>query len=167
MQNIATDKNETKAAIAFTKQSLVFDDLYAHNTIVQYKRQRVRKHVEHYIQPGNSILELNSGTGEDAIWFAKQGCTVHATDISEGMQEVLMKKIKNNAPEGTITSELCSFTRLETLKNKGPYDLIFSNFAGLNCTAQLDSVLQSFSPLLKPRGIITLVILPKFCLWET
>ena len=50
--------------------------------------------------------------------------------------------------------------------NRGPYDLIFSNFAGLNCTNELDKVLQSFDSLLKPGGIVTLVILPKFCLWE-
>ena len=53
------------------------------------------------------------------------------------------------------------------MKNKGPYDLIFSNFAGLNCTGELDKVLQSFSTLLKPNGLVTLVILPKFCLWES
>jgi hypothetical protein len=53
------------------------------------------------------------------------------------------------------------------LKDKGPYDLIFSNFAGLNCTGELDKVVESFSAVLKPNGIVTLVILPKFCLWET
>ena len=44
--------------------------------------------------------------------------------------------------------------------------MIFSNFAGLNCTGELDEVLTSFSSLLKPKGIVTLVLLPKFCLWE-
>jgi hypothetical protein len=31
----------------------------------------------------------------------------------------------------------------------------------------LDKVLQSFNTLLKPGGIATLVIMPRFCLWET
>ena len=161
-----TDSNEQNAAFAFTKQSAVFDNLYSHNTIIQYKRERVRSHVQQYIRPGSSILELNSGTGEDAIWFAKQGHTVHATDISEGMQQILGKKIKIQGLDGRVTFEQCSFTQLKTLKNKGPYDLIFSNFAGLNCTEQLNTVLHSFLPLLRCNGIITLVILPKFCLWE-
>ena len=69
--------------------------------------------------------------------------------------------------EGSISNELCSFTALPQLKNNGPYDLIFSNFAGLNCTDELDKVLASFYDLLKPNGVVTLVILPKFCLWET
>jgi len=55
---------------------------------------------------------------------------------------------------------------LENLQNKGPYDYIFSNFAGLNCSGELDKVLHSFNTLLKPGGIVTLVLLPKFCLWE-
>jgi ubiquinone/menaquinone biosynthesis C-methylase UbiE len=167
MENSVTAINEQKAAMAFTKQSFVFDDTYSCNAIIQYKRERVRNHVQKYIKPGSSVLELNSGTGEDAIWFAQQGYSVHATDISEGMQEVLRKKINANTLEEKVTSELCSFTQLETLTNKGPYDLIFSNFAGLNCTEYLDKVLHSFSPLLKPNGIVTLVILPEFCLWET
>ncbi len=45
--------------------------------------------------------------------------------------------------------------------------MIFSNFAGLNCTGDLNKVLESFSALLHPGGIVTLVILPTFCLWET
>jgi hypothetical protein len=83
------------------------------------------------------------------------------------MQEKLAEKIHQNKLEAQVTQELCSFTELQDLKNKGPYDLIFSNFAGLNCTGELDKVLHSFSRLLKPNGLVTLVILPKFCLWES
>ena len=167
MENSALHINEQNAATAFSKQSIVFDDIYSQNTIVNYKRERVRNHLLQYIKPGSKILELNSGTGEDASWFAKNGHAVHATDISEGMQAVLRKKIKQQQLEDKVTTELCSFTQLEKLKNKGPYDLIFSNFAGLNCTGDLEKVLQSFPTLLNPGGIVTLVILPKFCLWET
>jgi len=158
---------EQQAAAAFNKQSTVFDDIYSLNTIIHYKRQRVRQHVEKLIKPNSQILELNAGTGEDAMYFAKQEHHVHATDISGGMQKILSQKIISSGFEHNITTELCSFTHLENLKNKGPYDLIFSNFAGLNCTSELAKVLRSFSSLVKAGGIVTLVILPKFCLWET
>lgn len=159
--------NEQAAEKAFSKQSAIFDDIYSSNVIIQYKRQRVRDHVQRFLKPGSQILELNAGTGEDAVWFAQQGHTVHATDISSGMQEKLAEKVQLNKLGSQVSRELCSFTELKQLKNQGPYDLIFSNFAGLNCTGELDKVLQSFSPLLKPNGMVTLVILPKFCLWET
>ena len=161
-----SQNNEQLAAAAFSRQSAVFDDQYRHNSIIQYKRERVRDHVAQYLTINSNILELNSGTGEDAIWFAEQEHTVHATDISIGMQEVLKNKISVSGLDEKISTELISFTQLENLKQQGPYDLIFSNFAGLNCTGELDKVLQSLSPLLKPKGIVTLVILPKFCLWE-
>jgi ubiquinone/menaquinone biosynthesis C-methylase UbiE len=159
--------NEQKAAAAFTGQAPVFDDLYTADTIINYKRCRVRRHVLKHLAPGGSILELNCGTGEDATWFAGKGFKVHATDISAGMLYQLVQKLERLKMKTKVSFELCSYTNLTELKAKGPYDLIFSNFAGLNCTGELDRVLASFSPLLKPNGMVTLVVLPKFCLWET
>jgi ubiquinone/menaquinone biosynthesis C-methylase UbiE len=164
---IATYHNEQLTEAAFTGQSQIFDEIYSGNTIVNYKRDRVRSHMLQYLSPQSSILEINSGTGEDAIFFAGKGHKVHATDISTGMQQQLMQKVKSAGLSGPISNELRSFTKLDELKNQGPYDHIFSNFAGLNCTNELDKVLGSFNSLLKPNGIVTLVILPKFCLWET
>jgi ubiquinone/menaquinone biosynthesis C-methylase UbiE len=158
--------NEKQAASAFSKQALVFDAYDAGNTIIRYKRERVREHVLRYLKPGGSILELNAGTGADALYFASRGHRVHATDIAAGMQEKLREKIRTQELTHCISTEICSFTALDTLDNRGPYDLIFSNFAGLNCTRELGKVLRSFAPLLKPGGQVTLVILPPFALWE-
>lgn len=159
--------NEQEAASGFSKQSLHFDDYDAGNTIIQYKRARVRTHVERLLSPGSHILELNAGTGQDAIYFARQGHRVHATDLAEGMMARLREKVVKERLTDKISSELCSFTELEQLRNKGPYDHIFSNFAGLNCTGGLDKVLRSFDELLRPGGRVTLVLLPGFSLWET
>jgi ubiquinone/menaquinone biosynthesis C-methylase UbiE len=166
MHIIYSNTNELAVAKAFSSQSIIFDQMYADNKIVQYKRERVREHLKKYIKAGDRILELNSGTGHDAIWLAQQNCLVHATDIASGMLEVLQEKIIVEGLESFVTSELCSFTALDHLQQRGPYDMIFSNFAGLNCTDKLGEVLASFSPFLKSKGILTLVLLPKFCLWE-
>ncbi len=166
MADTATSANELRAAKAFSKQSVVFDEIYSDDTIIQYKRARVRAHVNSFIKPGSHILELNAGTGEDAIFFAEGGHTVHATDISAGMLGKLKEKVNSKGLSEKISSELCSYTALENLAEKGPYDHIFSNFAGLNCTDQLDKVLHSLSSVVKQGGVITFVILPKFCLWE-
>jgi len=157
---------EDKAADAFSRQSGIFDKLYKENSIIQYKRERVRAHVEKFLPANSHILELNAGTGEDAIYFAQAGHTVHATDISQGMQQQLKQKVVQAGLLNSISTELCSFTQLYTLQHKGPYDLIFSNFAGLNCTGELDKVIASFTPLLKSGGVATMVIMPPFCLWE-
>jgi ubiquinone/menaquinone biosynthesis C-methylase UbiE len=167
MSTVPHTMNEQFAEQAFSKQSVIFDEIYSGNTIVQYKRDRVRAHALQYLKPGSTILELNSGTGEDATFFAQQGHHVHATDISAGMQQQLVQKVISKKLQGLVSNELCSFTNLGQLKNKGPYHHIFSNFAGLNCTGELDKVLSSFPDLLVSDGVVTLVILPKFCLWET
>ncbi|WP_183564828.1 class I SAM-dependent methyltransferase [Mucilaginibacter sp. SP1R1] len=166
MTNISTaSNNEADASMAFSKQSVIFDEIYSGNTIINYKRARVRQHVLQRLAPDSSILELNSGTGEDALFFAHAGHHVHATDISTGMQQVLQQKTASH--RNKVSLEICSFTELNRLKNQGPFDHIFSNFGGLNCTGELDKVLLSFDTLLKPGGKVTLVIIPGFCLWET
>ena len=166
MNETITIMNELAAAEAFDKQAPVFDDLYGEDEIIRYKRQRVRDHVLKFLSPASSILELNAGTGEDAIYFAKLGHCVHATDISVGMQLTLKEKVAREDLGELITQEQRSYTDLENLYDRGPYDHIFSNFAGLNCTEDLEKVLHSFNQILKPGGHVTLVILPRFCLWE-
>src|SRR5215471_17616532 len=104
--------NEMKSASAFNKQSAVFDEIYSGNTIIEYKRRRVRNHVEQFLKPGSSILELNAGTGADAIYFAERGHWVHATDISTGMQSRLAEKVRQHRLENKVTHEICSFTDL-------------------------------------------------------
>lgn len=163
--NIYTE-NELSVSEAFDKQSVLFDDLFSSGTIIQYKRERVRAHIKNLLEPHSHILELNAGTGEDGIYFAKLGHYVHETDISSGMLQILKHKINQQDLIENITYEKCSFNSLEKLRNRVPYDLIFSNFAGINCTDKLDQVLDTMMDLLKPHGKITLVFLPTFCLWE-
>jgi ubiquinone/menaquinone biosynthesis C-methylase UbiE len=167
MNELSEDRNEQDVASAFSRQAPSFDQYDAGNTIIQYKRRRVREGVMQCLAPGSRILELNAGTGQDSTWLAGKGHTVHATDIAPGMLGQLEKKVDALGLRRQVTWELCSFTRLSALKAKGPYDLIFSNFAGLNCTDKLDEVLRSFSDLLKPGGQVVLVVLPSFCLWES
>ena len=164
---LSNHTNEIKVSGAFTKQSGVFDQLYTGDAIIQYKRSRVRSHILNYAKNNGSMLELNCGTGDDAIFFAQAGFTVHATDISTGMLGVLRKKIDGKAIESRITTEQCSFTELPLLKNKKAFDYVYSNFGGLNCSAELEKVLRSLDGLVKKGGIITLVIISNFCLWET
>jgi ubiquinone/menaquinone biosynthesis C-methylase UbiE len=157
--------NEQDAAKAFSRQAPVFDGLYGNNIIINYKRLRVRQAALAHLPQNGRILELNCGTGEDALFFAKNGFKVHGTDLSAGMLELFGQKTA--AYPDSVSFEQCSYTQLQSLKNKGPYDMIFSNFGGLNCTGELDKVLSSFNGLLKPGGTATLVIISKFCLWET
>lgn len=159
--------NKESAAVAFDMQAGVFDKIYGDDPAIVYKRNRVRTHLLKELKPGARILELNCGTGEDAVYLSKKGFTVHATDISGKMLAKAVDKFRSNDNLNKLSFENCSFTSLSGLSNKGPFDHIFSNFGGLNCTADLDQVLASLSPLLKDNGKLTLTIISGFCLWET
>ena len=97
---------EQAVTAAFNKQSPFFDAIYSSNSIIKYKRERVRSHVQKFLKPNSAILEINAGTGEDAVFFAQQGHRVHATDIAAGMREVLVEKAKKNGLAAQITHEL-------------------------------------------------------------
>lgn len=160
-----TENQEKKVSEAFSRQSAIFDELDEKNPIIQVMRQRVREHILSFLRPGDSILELNAGTGIDAVFFAQQGFMVHATDNASGMLKTLEQKISSLHLEEKITAEQCSFNHLEKLKNK-KFDYIFSNFGGLNCAEHIEKVINQFEQLLHPNGKVTLVMMPPFCPWE-
>src|SRR5450432_2015911 len=80
---------------AFSKQSLHYDADDLQNSLLQTMRLQVYSHVSIFINKPSRILELNSGTGIDALHFVQQGHSVHATDLSDGMIEQIKKKINH------------------------------------------------------------------------
>jgi len=147
---------------AFNKQSEVFDSYEEHSEILKRMRATIRSHLIRHLKTGSNILELNAGTGLDAVFLAEKGFYVHAIDISDGMLRKLDSKINSSNLRGQITYELLSYTELDKLKGK-TFDYIFSNFGGLNCVKDLKEVTIHFKNLLKPDGMITLVIMPPVC----
>lgn len=67
---------------AFSKQSFSFDEEDFQNPILQEMRKQVYEHVDKYITPDSNILELNAGTGIDALRFIQKGHRITATDRS-------------------------------------------------------------------------------------
>jgi ubiquinone/menaquinone biosynthesis C-methylase UbiE len=164
--NFTLSKVEVSAAAsAFSKQSAFFDQLEEDNEILQWMRKQVHNHCLQFFKTGDSILELNCGTGIDAIFFAEHGMHVHATDISEGMLNELRKKIEIRNFGEKISVQQCSFTELNKTEKKS-FNHIFSDFGGLNCEKNIEGVINQFKNLLKPGGTVTLVIMPPVCPWE-
>lgn len=155
-------KSDQAAPEAFSRQAPHFDAIDQENTTIQWMRQRVYRHVDALLAPGSRILELNAGTGIDALRFAGLGHQVHATELAEGMLDQLRAKITGNPG---ITIQACDFTRLDAVKVT-PFDLVFSNFGGLNCIPDLRLVARHFPALLRPGALVTWVLMPRFCPWE-
>jgi len=150
---------------AFTRQSIIYDDYEKENQTLIWMRKQVRKHAMSFLHPGDKLLELNSGTGTDAVYFAQKGILVHSTDISNGMIEQIRKKVNDNNLSHKISFEQCSYTELNKIKNN-KFDFIFSNFGGLNCLVDLNEATKFFPSLLNEEGKVCLVIMPPICPWE-
>jgi ubiquinone/menaquinone biosynthesis C-methylase UbiE len=150
---------------AFNRQSEIFDEFEENNEILKRMRLIVREHLLRHLISGSCILELNAGTGIDAVFLAKNGFKVHAIDISEGMLSKLDMKISAIGLQDNVSSELLSFTELNKLPSKS-FDYIFSNFGGLNCLDNLYKSTSHFSRILRPGGMLTLVIMPPVSPWE-
>lgn len=150
---------------AFSKQAPSFDSIEEQNEILKWMRTQIHAHCMRHFKRGDQILELNCGTGIDAVYFAEHGMHVLATDLAEGMLQTLRKKTDAKSFPGSIAIKQCSFTSLSELNGK-KFDHIFSDFGGLNCVEDIESVIHSFRPLLHPNGTVTLVIMPRICPWE-
>jgi ubiquinone/menaquinone biosynthesis C-methylase UbiE len=164
----AHDQDSDLAAIdrAFSKQSGNYDHDDILNPVLSDMRQQVYGHVEQFLSPKSNILELNAGTGIDAMHFARLGHIVHATDLSGGMIKQISEKTLATEARGRLTFEQLSFLELDKLQNKKKFDFIFSNFGGLNCTRDLAAVTKKIPMVLKRGGYVTWVIMPPVCLWE-
>lgn len=115
------------------------------------------------------ILELNCGTGDDAIWLASKGHRVLATDNSEKMLDVARLKMKKIAANYDLAFSILDIVNLESYTTNKKFDLVFSNFGGFNCISpdNLKKVIPAIAKLLNPKGRFIAVIMPKFCLWES
>lgn len=157
--------NNDQVRRAFSAQAPLFDSYERTNIVLQWMRRQVYKHEEEFLSPGDSIFELNAGTGIDAVHFAQKGHSVFAIDIAEGMIAELEKKVNSMQTAERISYARCSFTDLRSLPARR-FDHVFSNFGGLNCIPDLAVVADQLPVFLKPGATITLVIMPRVCPWE-
>jgi SAM-dependent methyltransferase len=151
--------------LGFSRKAEVYDDYGAAHPAIQWTRGVVRAQVERLIAPGGRILELNAGTGEDAADFAGRGYRVHATDIAEGMLAEIRRKVAARGLHDTLTVQPLSVMELAHAAG-GLFDLVFSNFGGLNCVPDLRPVAEQLPRVLRPGGYVVWVIMPRVCPWE-
>ncbi len=153
----------------FDAAAIDYDTDFTYSEIGKMQRACVYTFLEKNILSATpiSILEINCGTGEDAIWLANKGNLVVATDGSSNMIEVARKKIPV-LNMGSVSFEQAAFSELKSKYKHKKFDLLFSNFGGLNCVSEMElkNLFYDFSNMLSPNGKLVLVIMGRKCLWE-
>lgn len=154
----------------FDDNAELYDVEFTHSPIGKLQRKLVWEYLERkFFLDGMNVLELNCGTGEDAVFLAKHNCNVLATDVSRKMLMQTQRKAIHHQLQSKIATLWLDLNEMELPDNVKKFDLIFSNFGGLNCIGanEFKKLLFASKSLLKQNGRMVLVLMPKFCLWET
>ena len=145
-------------AAMFDRVAARYDDLWTTTAIGRAQRNAVWKTIDALFRPGERILDIGCGTGEDAAHFVGRGLGVHATDASPAMIAVAQTR-------GGFAAEVLAAEDLGRLA--GTFDGAISNFGALNCVPDLAGVARDLGALVRPGGRVAICTMGRFCLWET
>ena len=156
-------------AAAFDDAAAGYDSDFAGTTAGLWLRESVWARLAPFAKPGMHALDLGCGTGEDALWFARAGCRVTAADGSPAMLDKVNAKAKQRSLEHRVrTIELDLNAPESSAPPPGhPFDLVISNFGAINCTEDLGALGRKLAHWVKPKGVLALVFMGRFCAWET
>jgi anaerobic magnesium-protoporphyrin IX monomethyl ester cyclase len=158
-------QNMDAVSNAFTAQAPLFDEYEKHNLILKWMRGEVYRSIVKHLHPGDSIIDINAGTGIDAIHFALFGHPVFAIDVAKGMVAEMEKKVQVLNLSHRLQVWQSSYTDLKMV-HPNKFHHVLSNFGGLNCVPDLTPIANQLKQLLHPNGFVTLVIMPAVCPWE-
>jgi ubiquinone/menaquinone biosynthesis C-methylase UbiE len=166
--------NASSSSLAFVAAGRAFDALadtydqkFTHSLIGRAQRDAVWKSLRLVFTPGDHILELNCGTGEDAFFLSKQGVSVVACDASEQMIHAAQQRLEDRHQDATVAFVHLATEQLGELEVDYLFDGVFSNFSGLNCVADLEATAEMLAHRVRPGGRLLLCLSTRFCILET
>lgn len=154
-----------EAAAAFDAIAPEYDRQFTQSLIGRAQREAVWRSACQVFRGKRQILELNCGTGEDALYLARCGHDVVALDASAQMIEVAQRRKDIEMPAGPVQFMQIATEELGQLEWR--VDGVFSNFSGLNCVADLKPVAERLAALTRPNAKMLLCFSTRICVWET
>jgi SAM-dependent methyltransferase len=140
-----------------------YDQIFTDSLIGRAQRNATWRYLDGTFLPGQRVLELNCGTGVDALHLAERSVQVDAFDVSAAMIGVANRRpVSGRLP---VRFEVLATEDLGTIHSV--YDGAFSNFGGLNCVRDLRPVAHNLARLVRPTGHVVLCLASHFCFWET
>jgi ubiquinone/menaquinone biosynthesis C-methylase UbiE len=157
----------TRSAQAYwDAAATTYDQDFTETLVGGIQRVAVWRELDRVFRAGQRILELNCGTGIDAVHLAKRGIQVVACDISPEMIKRARQRASDAAVSDRLDFRVLATEELDSLETEAPFDGVFSNFSGLNCVANLPAVAEALERLLKPGASALLCMLGRFVAWE-
>lgn len=166
---MAVDCEQMNSASPFDSVAIDYDTTFTDTRLGREKRRAVHRFLEGIPVDGRRVLELNCGTGHDALFLALRGADVLATDISDRMIAIARAKARERAPSRSIAFRRLSLEDLaddEVRAELGRFDLVLSNFDGLNCLEDPSILCRALDDLLDRKGSAVLVYMPPVSMVE-
>ena len=157
---------QPQAALAFDQMAAEYDEVFTRSMIGRAQRDAVWNLLTQTFWRGDHVLELNCGTGEDALFLAQRDVAVTACDASERMIQVATNRLRTENPGAPVKFTLLPTERLRELPAAPMFDGAFSNFSGLNCVADLKRTAEDLAALLPPTAPLVVCLSTRFCAWE-
>lgn len=129
-------------------------------------RDAVWDEIDAGFSSGQRVLELNCGTGIDALHLAGRGVSVVACDISSRMIEAARHRAANSGVGSLVDFHVLPTEQLGELQSDGSFDGAFSNFSGLNCVKDLSLARRDLANRLKPGARAYICMLGRIAPWE-
>jgi SAM-dependent methyltransferase len=162
----AGSEAKNQAIVAFDRLAERYDDLFSSSRIGA-QRGAVWEVLADTFRPGDQILELNCGTGENALFLALYGISVVACDASERMIQTARHRMQALAPDTRIQFELLHTEHLSKLGARASFDGALANFSGMNCVADLNQAARDLSSLVTMGAPVLVCLSTRFCVSET
>lgn len=150
---------------AFDALANDYDQQFTHSAIGTLMRQAIWRRLDARFRPGQRVLDLNCGTGEDALYLGRRGIQVVATDLSRDMVRIAHHKVVRAGLTGTVEVRQLALEHLHEL-DAPPFNGALSNFGGLNCVADLPGVARALAALLCPGAPALLCVMGPLVPWE-
>lgn len=156
---------------AFDAVASSYDVSFSATALGRLLRPRVWSVLDRYFRAGDRLLELACGTGEDALWLARRGVRVTATDGSAAMIRIVNQKVQAASLHGEVTARHVSFQQvvageMDSALSPTRLDGVLSNFGGLNVLAGWRPLAEALARIVRPGGVAVLVPMGPFCPWE-
>ena len=156
----------TPAGLAFDEMAATYDAAFTQSQVGRAQRNCVWHVLRRTFQPHDRILELNCGTGEDALFLAGNTMSVYACDASAAMIETAIRRQQTEAPGTDVTFRHLPTEHIAALRSANGFDGVLSNFSGLNCVKDLGATAKALSELVDPGSVLVLCFSTRFCLTE-
>ncbi len=152
-------------ACPFDELAHDYDQCFCRTRIGTLLRQAVWRRLEARFSTGERILELNCGTGEDAVFLGRRGVRVLATDGSAQMVAQAGQKVEQAGLQSTVQVRQLALEDLGQLQ-EAPFDGALSNFGGLNCVEDRTSVARALADRVGSGAPVVLCVMGPWAPWE-